>query len=120
MCGSRRTPVPLHSDRCRSGHRDRDARGAVTRRRRQGHVVRVEVQVDGFVCPEPARLTVVVVVGGPNAGTVLRPGTTVKLAALVAVAPDVVTVILPVLAPTGTFALTCVAETTVTAVALTP
>jgi hypothetical protein len=45
---------------------------------------------------------------------------TVKTAALVAVPPGVVIAILPVFAPVGTFAVTCVSEFTATVVALTP
>ena len=44
---------------------------------------------------------------------------TMKVAALVAVPPGVVILILPVIAPVGTVAVTCVAEFTVN-VALTP
>jgi hypothetical protein len=45
---------------------------------------------------------------------------TVKLVALVAFPPGVVTLILPVFAPLGTFTVTCVSEFTVNVVALTP
>src|ERR1700724_872151 len=47
-------------------------------------------------------------------------GVTVKLVALVAVPPGVVIAILPVRAPLGTVAVTCVSEFTVKAVAFTP
>jgi hypothetical protein len=54
-----------------------------------------------------------VVVGGPTDGDNERPGSTVKLVALVAVPADVVTEIGPVDAAAGTVALTFVAEFTV-------
>ena len=44
---------------------------------------------------------------------------TVKFAVLVAVPPGVVTLILPVVAPVGTVAVICVAESTVNVVAVT-
>jgi hypothetical protein len=45
---------------------------------------------------------------------------TVNTVALVAIPPGVVIAILPVFAPVGTFAVTCVSEFTATVVALTP
>lgn len=50
----------------------------------------------------------------------LSYGVTVKVDALVAAPPAVVTAILPVFAPVGTAAVICVAESTLNAVALTP
>ena len=56
---------------------------------------------------------------GPNRRH-LRHGVTVNTAELDAVPPAVVTAILPVLAPLGTTAVTCVFEIIVTLVAFTP
>ena len=58
--------------------------------------------------------------GGWHCLSVRMPHITVKVAALVAVPPGVVTWIFPVIAPGGTVAVTLVAEFTVKEVAFTP
>jgi hypothetical protein len=74
----------------------------------------------------PVRLVPVITTVAPTAPLAGRKeatvgaATTVKLEALVAVPPGVVTEIVPVVAPAGTVAVTCVAESTVNDVAATP
>src|SRR4029077_5399880 len=70
--------------------------------------------------PKPLPDTLTVVVGGPLAADRMSPGTTVKTAALVAVPPDVVTVMNPVEPLRGTVALSLILEKKVHAAGIDP
>ena len=73
------------------------------------------------VSPVPVRVTLVPT--GPEAGAnpdILGAGMTMKLAALEATPPGVVTTIVPLVAPAGTVAVICVAESALKTPADTP